>query len=90
LHLAVKALIESSAAPRLTLLCAGGVAPDPETAHLLEQLKKRGQAKVVERYVSDSEQSLCFCASDVSFYISIWLEYVLSLSLRQAMVIAPG
>jgi glycosyltransferase involved in cell wall biosynthesis len=28
-------------------------------------LEKRGKAQVIDRYVSESEQSLCFCASDV-------------------------
>ncbi len=65
LHLAVQALMESSADSRLYLLCAGSIARDLETSHRLEELKNRGQAKVINRYVSDSEQSLCFCACDV-------------------------
>jgi glycosyltransferase involved in cell wall biosynthesis len=65
LHLAVRALMESSADSPLYLLCAGSLAPDPETARGLEDLKKQGRARVMDRYVSELEQSLCFCASDV-------------------------
>jgi glycosyltransferase involved in cell wall biosynthesis len=65
LHLAVRALMRPSADPRMYLLCAGSLVPDPETARGLEELKKQGRATVLNRYVSESEQSLCFCASDV-------------------------
>jgi glycosyltransferase involved in cell wall biosynthesis len=65
LHLAVQALMESSPDSHLYLLCAGSMVPDLETSRGLEKLKNRGQAKVIDRYVSDSEQSLCFCASNV-------------------------
>jgi glycosyltransferase involved in cell wall biosynthesis len=57
--------MESSADPRLYLVCAGSLAPDPETSRGLKALEERGQATVMDRYVSDTEQSLCFCASDV-------------------------
>jgi glycosyltransferase involved in cell wall biosynthesis len=65
LHLAVRALMETPVDPRLYLLCAGGHAPDTDTSRGLEALKEQGRAAVLDRYVSDSEQSLCFCASDV-------------------------
>jgi glycosyltransferase involved in cell wall biosynthesis len=65
LHLAVRALMEPSVDPRLHLLCAGSLAPDPETTRGLKTLKERGRATVLDRYVSESEQSLCFAASDV-------------------------
>ena len=65
LHLAVRALMEPPVDPRLHLLCAGGLAPDPETSRSLMALKEQGRASILDRYVSDSEQSLCFSASDV-------------------------
>ncbi len=65
LHLAVRALTESPVDPRLYLLCAGSLAPDPETARGLNALKEQGRARVLDHYVSESEQSLCFCATDV-------------------------
>ena len=65
LHLAVRAMMESSPASRLFLLCAGKISKDRELLKGLSKLEKRGMAKVLDRYVSDSEESLCFCASDV-------------------------
>jgi glycosyltransferase involved in cell wall biosynthesis len=65
LHLAVRALLETSADSLMHLLCAGSMAPDPETSRGLNELKAQGRATVMDRYVSDTEQSLCFCASDV-------------------------
>lgn len=65
LHLAVRALMEPPIDPRLHLLCAGGTTPDAETSQGLTALKEQGRATVLDRYVSDAEQSLCFCASDV-------------------------
>ena len=65
LHLTVRAVMESSADSRLYLLCAGAKLPDRKTAEDLKELGKRGKAKVIDRYVSEAEQSLCFCASDV-------------------------
>jgi glycosyltransferase involved in cell wall biosynthesis len=65
LHLAVRALMETPVDARLNLLCAGSLAPDTETSRGLKALQEQGRATVLDRYVSDSEQSLCFCASDV-------------------------
>ncbi len=65
LHLVVRALLETPVDPRLHLLCAGGLAPDAETSRGLAALKEQGRATILDRYVSDTEQSLCFCASDV-------------------------
>jgi glycosyltransferase involved in cell wall biosynthesis len=65
LHLAVRAMMEPPVDPRLHLLCAGSLAPDPETARGLRTLKEQGRATVLDRYVSDAEKSLCFSASDV-------------------------
>ena len=65
LHLTVQAILESSPDSRLFLLCAGRISKDRELLKGLSQLEKQGKAKVLNRYVSDSEESLCFCASDV-------------------------
>jgi len=65
LHLTVRAMLKSDASSRLLLLCAGKISKDRELLKGLSQLEKRGMAKVLDRYVSDSEESLCFCASDV-------------------------
>lgn len=65
LHLTVHAMLGSSPDSRLFLLCAGRIAKDQELLKGLSQLEKQGRAKVLDRYVSDSEESLCFCASDV-------------------------
>ncbi len=65
LHLTVQVMLESSPDSRLFLLCAGRISKDRELLKGLSQLEERGMAKVLNRYVSDSEESLCFCASDV-------------------------
>ena len=65
LHLTVRAMLESALDSRLFLLCAGKISKDSELLKGLSQLEKRGMAKVLDRYVSDSEESLCFCASDI-------------------------
>lgn len=65
LHLTVQALLESSLDSRLFLLCAGRISKDRGLLKGLSQLEKQGKGKVLDRYVSDSEESLCFCASDV-------------------------
>jgi glycosyltransferase involved in cell wall biosynthesis len=65
LHLAVRALLEISADSPVHLLCAGSMAPDSDTSRDLNELKAQGRATVMDRYVSDAERSLCFCASDV-------------------------
>jgi len=65
LHLTVRAMLESSTDSRLFLLCAGRISKDRELLKGLLLLEKQGMAKVINRYVSDSEESLCFCASDV-------------------------
>lgn len=65
LHLTVRAMLESSPDSRLFLLCAGRISKDRELLKRLSQLEKREMAKVLDHYVSNSEESLCFCASDL-------------------------
>lgn len=71
LHLTVRAMMESSLASRLFLLCAGKISKDRELLKGLSKLEKRGMAKFLDRYVSDSENSLCFCASNVVLFTYI-------------------
>ena len=65
LHLTVRALLESPADWRIFLLCAGNIPNDRELLKEISALEQRRQAKVINRYVSDSEEIQCFCASDV-------------------------
>lgn len=65
LHLVIRAMLASSANSRMFLLCAGQIKNDSEITNGLEQLKRRGTARVLNRFVSDTEEELCFCASDV-------------------------
>ncbi len=64
LHLAIRAVKEMSGEFGVCLLCAGRISPDRKTAGELKELQRQGRAHVIDHYVSDVEQSLCFCASD--------------------------
>lgn len=65
LHIAVKTMVDISPESRFFLLCAGRIVRDPEVLNNLEKLKERGNAITMDRYISDLEEKLCFCASDV-------------------------
>ncbi len=65
LHVAINVMQTLTAESGLYLLCAGQVPDDREIRSGLDQLEKRGMALVMDRYVSDDEEKLCFCASDV-------------------------
>ncbi len=64
LHLVIRSMLASLSESRFFLLCAGQIAKDREIANGLDNLKRRGLAKVMDRFVSDYEEKLCFCASD--------------------------
>jgi glycosyltransferase involved in cell wall biosynthesis len=64
LHLAVKAAKELPRDSRIYLLCAGNISPEGKTGKDLKILQNNGKAKIIDRYISDFEQSLCFCACD--------------------------
>ncbi|HDQ04304.1 MAG TPA: glycosyltransferase [Deltaproteobacteria bacterium] len=65
LHVIIRSLLDAPPPDRqLLLLCAGKVTHDRGLLEGLEELEKRGIAKVLNRYVSDEEEELCFCASD--------------------------
>ncbi len=65
LHQTVRALLESPPESRLFLLCAGKLDRDRGLLDDLARLAARKMAKVMNRYVSNAEESLCFCAGDV-------------------------
>ena len=65
LHLVIRAMLDLPSESRLFLLCAGRVAKDRDVIRGLQQLKGRNLAQVMNRYVSNTEEALCFCASDV-------------------------
>jgi len=65
LHLAVRAMLDTPPESRLFLLCAGRIRRDPEVLNGLEKLGELRLAYVMDRYISDLEEKLCFCASDV-------------------------
>jgi len=64
LHLAVEAMNRHPGA-KWHLVCAGKLKTDRNLMHRLTLLENSGKATILDRYVSDSEQELCFCASDV-------------------------
>lgn len=64
LHLVVDALLRLPQSSSLYLLCAGKVSEDKTIQQGLETLQKQGRAKVINRYVSDEEEMLCFSACD--------------------------
>ncbi len=63
LHLAVTAVEKTAPDSRIFLLCAG---QNLERSLLkrIEALEKRGKAKLLNRYISDEEERLIFCAAD--------------------------
>jgi glycosyltransferase involved in cell wall biosynthesis len=65
LHLAVRTALQLASTPRLFLLCAGQIRNDPEILRGIDQLERQGKARVLNRYVSDLEEQLAFCASDI-------------------------
>ena len=64
LHLVVRAMLETSDESRLFLLCAGQISKNNTIRSGLDKLENLGQAKVLNRYVTDVEEALCFCAAD--------------------------
>jgi len=64
LHLVIRAMLETSDESRLFLLCAGQISRNNTLRSGLDKLETLGHAKVLNRYVSDVEEALCFCAAD--------------------------
>lgn len=63
LHLAVEAMNRHPES-KWHLLCAGKLKTDRRLMHRMMSLENTGKATILDRYVSDNEQQLCFCASD--------------------------
>jgi len=64
LHLIIRAMLNSRFPERAFLLCAGKIADDRELQDGISELETRGLAKVINRYVTDQEEELCFAACD--------------------------
>jgi glycosyltransferase involved in cell wall biosynthesis len=64
LHVVVRAMLEEPLQPRLFLLSAGRNDRRGDVVNGLEELRSRGAAAVMDRYISDYEEKLCFCACD--------------------------
>jgi len=64
LHLAVEAMRQLPAEVPAFLLCAGQLNPEGSVAAGLQQLTAAGCARLINRYVSTTEEKLAFAASD--------------------------
>lgn len=64
LHIAVEAMMQLPSDSNALLLCAGQQNPIPKVAAGLAQLVRQNRARVINRYVSVTEENLCFAASD--------------------------
>ena len=65
LHVAVEAMLRLPPESPAFLLCAGRQNPAGKIASGLEQLVQQGRARLINRYVSVTEEKNCFAASDV-------------------------
>jgi len=65
LHLVIRAMRQKKLPDNALLLCAGKIADDKELLSGVTELEKKGIARLLNRYVSDIEEELCFAASDV-------------------------
>jgi len=65
LHLVVRAMEAIPGDSGIFLICAGRMSRDRRLAAAMARLVEQGRALVLDRYVSDREERLCFCASDV-------------------------
>jgi glycosyltransferase involved in cell wall biosynthesis len=64
LHLAVAAMQQLPPESPAFLLCAGQQNPTGTTAASLAQLVRQNRARLLDRYVTNAEEKLCFAASD--------------------------
>ncbi len=64
LHLIIKAMLNFKLPTDIFLLCAGKITDDKELQKGVVELEKIGLARVINRYVSDEEEELCFAACD--------------------------
>lgn len=65
LHLAIRAMLSSACPDRWHLLYAGKLSDDRGIDKSMSKLAESGQATVLNRYVSKTEEQVCFAASDI-------------------------
>jgi len=85
LHLVIQAMLEASHESRLFLLCAGQISRNTTIRSDLDKLETLGHAKVLNRYVSDVEEALCFCAAD-----AVLLPYISHFGSSGVLSLAAG
>jgi len=85
LHLVIHAMLEASHESRLFLLCAGQISKNNTICSGLDKLETLGRAKVMNRYISDVEEELCFCAAD-----AVLLPYVNHFGSSGVLSLAAG
>ncbi|MFK5895026.1 MAG: glycosyltransferase [Pseudomonadota bacterium] len=64
LHIVVDALLNIQKSTNIFLLCAGELNNDQQIKKRLNVLVKQGKAVLLDRYVTDQEEQLCFAACD--------------------------
>lgn len=65
LHLVIRALLAPTCPEHWHLLCAGQLADDRQIATGLQTLLENGRATVLDRYVSEADEAICFAAADI-------------------------
>lgn len=85
LHLVVRAMLEALKESRSFLLCAGQISKSNAICSGLDRLVALGRAQVMDRYVSDFEEALCFCAAD-----TVLLPYVNHFGSSGVLSLAAG
>ena len=64
LHHVVNAMMKLPDTSDVLLLCAGKLSMPSKFERQLYKLQEQGKARILNRYVSDGQEKLCFCASD--------------------------
>ena len=65
LHLALDAMETLRTQTKPFLLCAGSINYDRKLLQRIAVIENNGSARLLNRYISDAEERLCFCAADV-------------------------
>jgi glycosyltransferase involved in cell wall biosynthesis len=65
LHLVVRTMLSKDVPQQWHLLCAGQIKKDKEILNGISRLQAADRATVLNRYVSEQEEQLCFTAADV-------------------------
>ena len=64
LHLVIEALLRIKKPTNVFLLCAGALGDNQQINEKLHLLVKQGKALLLNRYITDHEEQLCFAACD--------------------------